>query len=354
MAGAPTRPPPPSARRGFAEAAARLAAIVDSSDDAIVSKTLDGIITSWNPAAERMFGWTAAEAVGRPIILIIPEARRAEEDTVLARVRRGERVEHFDTVRVTKDGRLVDVSVTVSPVRDVSGRIVGASKIARDISDRRRIDAERAQFLARERAAREEAERANRAKDEFLATVSHELRTPLNGVFGCARMLQSADMDEQTRQRALAAIVRGAAAHARLIEDLLDVSRMVAGNLRLDLRLVDLRHVIEAALETILPAAAAKAIAIEADLDGTPAAVLGGDGAGAEGREGPAERVGMVRLLQMLGDPRSEDPRTGGLVAVGGRRDDRNVRHDLGGQPLQFPNEPVAILADHGDVADDG
>ena len=262
-------------RRRFDETRARLAAIVDSSNDVIVSKTLDGIITSWNPAAERMFGWTAAEAIGRPITLIVPEAQRAEEDDVLARVRRGERVEHFDTVRVTKDRRLVDVSITVSPVRDSAGRIVGASKIARDIGERRRIEAERAQFLARERAAREEAERANRAKDEFLATVSHELRTPLNGVFGWARMLQSADMDDLTRQRALAAIVRGAAAQVRLIEDLLDVSRMVTGNLRLDLRLVDLRHVIEAALETIRPAADAKDIEIEADLDGPPATVLG-------------------------------------------------------------------------------
>ena len=262
-------------RRRFDETRARLAAIVESSEDVIVSKTLDGIITSWNPAADRMFGWTAAEAVGRPITLIIPEAQRVQEDAVLARVRRGEHVEHFDTVRMTRDGRLVDVSVTVSPVRDSTGRIVGASKIARDISERRRIDAERAEFLARERAAREEAERANRAKDEFLATVSHELRTPLNGVFGWARMLQSADMDDLTRQRALAAIVRGAAAQVRLIEDLLDVSRMVTGNLRLDLRLVDLRHVIEAALETVGPAAAAKDIEIEADLDGMPATVLG-------------------------------------------------------------------------------
>src|SRR6266404_4123729 len=214
MTEARSRPTPPAAGPGLADAAARLAAIVDSSNDLIVSKTLDGIITSWNPAAERLFGWTAAEAIGRPITLIIPEAQRAEEDDVLARVRRGERVEHFDTVRVTKDRRLVDVSITVSPVRDSAGRIVGASKIARDISERRRIEAERAQFLARERAAREEAERANRAKDEFLATVSHELRTPLNGVFGWARMLQSADMDDLTRQRALAAIVRGAAARS--------------------------------------------------------------------------------------------------------------------------------------------
>jgi PAS domain S-box-containing protein len=104
----------------------------------ILSKTLDGIITSWNPAAERIFGWTAAEAVGRHITLIIPEDRRAEEDDVLARIRRGERVDHFETVRRTKDGRLVDVSITVSPVKDAAGHIVGASKVARDITERRK------------------------------------------------------------------------------------------------------------------------------------------------------------------------------------------------------------------------
>src|SRR5437867_1657217 len=229
----PRRSPPARPPDLTGDAAARLAAIVASSEDAIISETLDGIITSWNPAAERMFGWTPAEAIGRHMTLIIPEERRAEEDEVLARIRRGERVEHFDTVRITRDRRLVDVSLTASPVTDSTGGIVGASKIARDITERRRIEEERRQLLSRERGAREEAERANRAKDQFLAVVSHELRTPLNGVFGWARMLQSADVDEPTRQRGLAAIVRGAAAPVRLIEDLLEVSRVVTGNLRL-------------------------------------------------------------------------------------------------------------------------
>src|SRR5437660_176381 len=119
---------------------ARLAAIVASSDDVIVSMTLDGIVTSWNPAAERTFGWTAAEAVGQPITLIVPDDRRAEEDDVLARIRRGERVDHFETVRRTRDGRLVDMSITVSPVKDAAGRIAGASKVARDITERRSRD----------------------------------------------------------------------------------------------------------------------------------------------------------------------------------------------------------------------
>src|SRR5689334_10334197 len=264
-----------SERRRLDEARARLAAIVESSDDVIVSKNLSGVITSWNHAAERMFGWTAAEAVGRHITLIIPEERLAEEDDVLARIRRGERVDHFDTVRNTKDGQRVEVSITVSPVRDASGRIVGASKIARDISERRRIEETRKELLARERVAREAAEAANRAKDEFLAMLSHELRTPLNGVFGWARMLQSGALDEATRARAVTAIVRGATAQMKLIDDLLDLSRIVTGNLRLDLQRVDLRGVLEAALETVRPAASAKDIAIEAELAPTAVTVRG-------------------------------------------------------------------------------
>jgi PAS domain S-box-containing protein len=256
-------------------AQARLAAIVDSSDDVIVSKTLDGIITSWNRAAERLFGWAADEAVGRPITLIIPADRRAEEQEVLARIGRGERVDHFETVRVTKDGRPVEVSITVSPVRDASGRIVGASKIARDIGDRRRLEAERARLLAREQEARLEAEALNRAKDELLATVSHELRTPLNSIFGWARMLQSAGLDEATRARAVDAIVRNASAQARLVEDLLDLSRIVAGRMRLDVQAVDLNAVVEAALETVRPAAAVREVELAVALDGSVGTIAG-------------------------------------------------------------------------------
>lgn len=115
-----------------------LAAIVDSSDDVIVSKDLNGYITSWNKSAERIFGYTAQEAVGQHITMIIPADRRHEEDVILARLRRGERIDHFDTIRRRKDGTLVDISLTVSPVRDATGRIVGASKVARDVTDRKR------------------------------------------------------------------------------------------------------------------------------------------------------------------------------------------------------------------------
>lgn len=131
------------------DAAFWLAAIVENSDDAILSKTLDGIITSWNPGAMRLFGFSADEAIGQPITIIIPDERRAEETTILGKIRQGERVEHFETVRRRKDGTPVDISLTVSPVRDREGRIIGASKIARDITETRRA-AERQMLLLRE------------------------------------------------------------------------------------------------------------------------------------------------------------------------------------------------------------
>ncbi len=119
-----------------------LAAIVDSSDDAIVSKTLDGIITSWNPGAERLFGYTASEAVGHHISLIIPVNRRDEETVIIERIKQGDPIKHFDTVRIRKDKTSFDVSLTISPVRDGSGKIIGASKIARDITQRKRTERE--------------------------------------------------------------------------------------------------------------------------------------------------------------------------------------------------------------------
>jgi PAS domain S-box-containing protein len=153
---------------GIDELRALLAAVVDSSDDAIVTKTLQGVITSWNRGAERLFGYTAAEAVGQAIFLIVPHDRRAEEEDVLARLQRGERIDHFETVRVTKDGRLIPISLTVSPVRNEQGQIIGASKVARDISDRlkaermaeeRRVEEERTRLLTRRVLAQEDERR---------------------------------------------------------------------------------------------------------------------------------------------------------------------------------------------------
>jgi PAS domain S-box-containing protein len=254
-------------RRRAEEARQRLAAIVESSTDAIVAKTLDGRITSWNPGAERVFGYTEAEIVGRPITVLFPPDRLAEEADFLARIARGERVEHYETIRVRKDGRLIHVSVSLSPIRDPDGEIVGASKIARDITERARI-------AERERDALRQAEEANRMKDEFLATLSHELRTPLNAVFGWVRMLQSG-VDEETLRRGLDVIERSSRAQLDLVNDLLDISGIVRGQIKLVFRTVDLRSIVAAAVESIQPSAIAKGSVVSLDTDGTPALVMG-------------------------------------------------------------------------------
>jgi PAS domain S-box-containing protein len=230
-----------------------LAAIVDSSDDAIVSKTLDGIITSWNRGAEKIFGYSAEEAIGRHITLIIPTERHGEENEVLTRVRRGEKLDHFETIRRAKDGREVHISLTVSPVRDASGRIIGASKVARDITERKRAEEERERLASLERSARRSAEEANRLKDDFLATVSHELRNPLNSIVGWAGLLSSGKLNEQTSARAIDAIMRAAQAQDQIISDLLDVSRIISGRLRLDIRPMQLIEVLEARSKPYVP-----------------------------------------------------------------------------------------------------
>jgi PAS domain S-box-containing protein len=250
------------------EERARLAAIIETSDDAIVSKSVDGVILSWNRGAERMFGWTAAEAIGRHITLIIPEERRAEEDDVLARIRRGELVDHFETVRITKGGQRLNISLTVSPVQDASGRIVGASKIARDVTDRRRLEDERDRLLVREQRAREEAEASNRTKDELLAIVSHELRTPLNSILGYARMLQNGDLGDTAQRHALDVIVRNASAQSRLVEELLDLSRIVSGRLTFfTFEKCAVPTLIDEALDAVRPAADSKRIAMATAFD---------------------------------------------------------------------------------------
>ena len=157
----------------------RLAAIVDSSDDAIMGKTLNGILTEWNEGARRLFGYAADEVVGRPMGTIIPPEKLAEEEEVLARLRRGEKIDHFDTLRMRRDGSRVDVSLTVSPIKNPSGHIVGASTIARDITDRKRTEERQADLLRRERAVRLDAENAAR-RAQFLSEASSVLASSLD------------------------------------------------------------------------------------------------------------------------------------------------------------------------------
>lgn len=232
-------------RKRAETAQARLAAIVESSSDAIVSKTLDGVIRSWNVGAERIFGYTAAEAVGQPITLIIPPERLAEERDILARLVRGERIEHFETVRVAKDGRRLDISLTVSPLRGANGQITGASKIARDITDRKRLEQE-----LRERA--EELAATDRKKDDFIALLAHELRNPLAPIRNGLEVIRRSK-DPATRDRSHAMMDRQLSHMVRMIDDLLDVSRIGRNKMELRRARVALADVVTSAVETARP-----------------------------------------------------------------------------------------------------
>ncbi|HUR26543.1 MAG TPA: PAS domain S-box protein, partial [Planctomycetota bacterium] len=259
----------------------RMAAIVESSDDAIVSKDLDGTLRTWNSGAERIFGYTAAETVGRSIMMLIPPELQGEEHQILGRLRRGERVDHYETVRLTKDGRRIDLSLTVSPIRDSTGRIVGASKVARDITARKRVEAElrrseeelrkaaqeRQFLLEAERTARAEAERVSFMKDEFLATLSHELRTPLNAIVGWSQVLRSRTTLDTEAMEGLSIIDRNAKLQAQLIEDLLDMSRINSGKVRLDVERVDILDIVKAAIASVRHAADSKGLELHGALD---------------------------------------------------------------------------------------
>jgi PAS domain S-box-containing protein len=244
-----------------------LAAIVESSEDAIVSKTLEGIITTWNKGAEHVFGYTAEEAIGKSVTILIPPDRINEEPVILQRVREGKRVDHYETVRQRKDGRLIDISLSVSPIRNEEGEIIGASKIARDISEAKRAEKERLQLLENERLARNEAEAANRIKDEFLATLSHELRNPLNVILGYAEVLLRSDEAKRSSfvKRTGEILKRNALAQSQLVRDLLDLSRLHMGKLSLNPETVSLPSIINNAVETVQAEAGSKGIDIRVE-----------------------------------------------------------------------------------------
>ena len=420
-------------QRNAAAARAHLAAIIDSADDAIIAKDLDGIIQSSNAAAERLFGYTSDELVGRPVRILIPPERQSEEDEILARLRRGERIEHFETIRTRKDGSPVNISLTISPVRDDSGKIIGASKIARDVTEIKHAEAERIRLLQENAAVTEtlnnvgaivasdldrsrvvqavtdaatelttaefgaffynvvddagesytlytisgvprdafsrfpmprntevfeptfkgtgivrsaditkdpryghnapyhgmppghlpvrsylavpvkgragdvigglffghssvdrfneqherlavgiaswasvalenarmymNVQEASRLKDEFLASLSHELRTPLNAILGYARMLRTGIIAPNKKDKAIDTIERNATSLTQIVEDVLDISRIVSGKIRLNVQSVDFPDIVRSAIDAVAPAADAKGVRLECVLD---------------------------------------------------------------------------------------
>lgn len=225
----------------------------------------DGTVKLWNPAAERIFGWSESEVLGA-IMPAIPEDKREEFAANLEQIRAGKALAAVETCRQRKDGSAIEISLWATPVGDAKGNIDCMSLVA-DITDRRRAEVERAQLLAREQTARAEAETMNRMKDEFLATLSHELRTPLNAILGWSQLLCTRKFNEATTARALETIERQARVQAQLVDDLLDVSRIIQGKLCLNVGWFDLAQVIEAAMNSVGLMAQTKSIELECDLD---------------------------------------------------------------------------------------
>jgi PAS domain S-box-containing protein len=221
-----------TARKQTEAALIRLASIVEFSDDAIIGKDLDSTVTSWNRGAEKIFGYTAGEMVGASIMRLIPADRQDEEIQILEKVKRGESVEHFDTLRQAKDGRLINISVTASPIKDTAGKVVGVSKVARDISQRKAVQ-EKIQQLNVELEQRviertAQLQSANEELEAFSYSVSHDLRAPLRHVMGFVNLLQNDAGPSLSEKNTgyLTTISQSAKRMGNLIDDLLTFSRV--------------------------------------------------------------------------------------------------------------------------------
>ena len=283
--------------------------------------------------------------IGQPIQRIMPEDRVEDMSRILAKIRAGERVEHFETERVRKNGERIQVSLTVSPIRDASGRIVGASKIARDVTERRRAESalasyamDNARLYEAERQARAEAEAASRAEDDLLSIVSPQLRPPLTSILGWVTLLRQGRLDADGVERALETIERNGRVQRELIDDLLDVSRIVSGTMNLELEQLDLHVACAAAVEALRPDAAAKGVRLETSLR---SALVVGD---------------VTRLQQVVSNLVANAVKftpSGGAIAVslapGGDRAEIVVRDDgVGIEPdfLPFVFEPFRQAED--------
>lgn len=266
--------------------AAQLASIVRSSRDGIISKNLDGIIQSWNRGAQMLFGYTAEEAIGRPISMLIPADHLDEEPRILERIRTGEAIEHYETIRKRKDGSLIDISLTVSPVLDASGRIVGASKVARDISESRRSRDALRESEERLRESHTQLADADRRKNEFLAMLAHEMRNPLAPIRNALEIMRRANHHSEATLSAIAMMERQVAQMVHLVDDLIDVNRITRGKIELRRTAVDLATILRQAVEVAQPICDQKGVLLTVDF--------------------PAEHVVLdadpLRLIQALGN----------------------------------------------------
>lgn len=238
----------------------RLSAIVTSTTDAVISKTLDGIVTSWNPAAEELFGYTAQEMIGQPVTPLIPQDRADEWAPILAKIRNGENITHFETTRIQKDGKLVPLSVAISPIKDVTGIIIGFSAIARDIS----VQKETEKHL---KQAKDDAEAGARTKASFVANMSHEIRTPMNAILGFAEIvLQDTQLTPQTAQH-VQTILGSAKSLLTILNDILDFSKLESGKLALEAVAFHLPNALAETLRLIDQSAVDKGLKVVMEYD---------------------------------------------------------------------------------------
>ena len=427
------------------EAQALLAAIIQSSEDAIISKTLDGTIISWNAGAERLFGYTAAEAIDKPITLIIPPERLAEEPAIIERLVRGERIEHFETVRLAKSGQRLDISLTISPIRDNTGRIIAASKVARDITDRKRAQhavqesEERFRFLAEtipsivwtaapdgtttyvnrrwleysgltqeqnedglpelvlhpddyercnnewrealragkefeievrnrrydgvyrwfmtravpvrdrfgqivswfgvttdihdQKEMQEHLQEVDRRKDEFLATLAHELRNPLAPIRNSLEFLRLSNGDQAASEQAADIIGRQVNHLVRLVDDLLEVSRITRGKIELRKEPVDIVSVINSAIETSRPLIEAARHRLEVNLPSQPLML-------------DADAVRISQVISNLLNNAAKYTEPGGQIRLAARADAGDVVISVSDTGIGIPPEMLPKVFD--------
>ncbi|HEY7189051.1 MAG TPA: CHASE3 domain-containing protein, partial [Vicinamibacterales bacterium] len=254
-----------------AETAENLKVTLASIGDAVMTTDAEARVTRVNVAAQSLTGWSETEAIGKPFsevfVIVSEESREASLDPVTCVLREGHIVGLANhTLLVTKDGREIPIDDSAAPIRTQSGELAGAVVVFRDITERRGVEREREALLERARAAQAEIERASALKDQFLAVLSHELRTPLSAVLGYANLLSQGALPPERATHAVHAIVRNAQAQSRLIESLLDLSRVMAGKLEIDLQRVDVAKVVDAAVDVVRPQADAKRIRIDVDM----------------------------------------------------------------------------------------
>jgi PAS domain S-box-containing protein len=251
-----------------------LRAVVDASPVAIITLSLDYQVLTWNKTAQQIYGWKSFEILHQPLP-VIPEAYKNAFVGCVERVLQNQTLKNLEFRHLTKDGSEVDINVSLAPIHDSDGNCSCFIMTAVDITLSKQVEAERRVLLQREQKARADAEKASRIKDEFLAIVSHELRTPLNAILGWTKLISSGRIKPERFEQALEVIDRNATLQAQLIEDLLDISRIIRGKLHLELNSVNLAEVIRETVETLALAAEAKSINVQVNLDSNVKNIVG-------------------------------------------------------------------------------